>query len=49
MGPVVSDPPPPQQALLTAGKHTLVIDATSVDALYQFGAFYQFDLSFEAV
>ncbi|RMF01243.1 MAG: hypothetical protein D6773_10345 [Alphaproteobacteria bacterium] len=49
MGPVVSDPPPPQQVLLTAGAHTLTIDATTNDALYHFGAFYQFDLSFQAV
>jgi hypothetical protein len=49
MGPVVSDPPPPQQVLLTAGEHTLTIDATTNDALYHFGAFYQFGLSFEEV
>jgi hypothetical protein len=49
MGPVVSDPPPPQQVLLTAGEHTLFIDATTNDPLYHVGAFYQFDLSFEAV
>jgi len=47
MGPVVSDPPPPQQVLLTAGEHTLFIDATTNDPLYHFGAFYQFGLSFE--
>lgn len=47
MGPVVSDPPPPQQVLLTAGEHTLTIDATTNDPLYHFGAFYQFDLGFE--
>jgi hypothetical protein len=49
MGSVVSDPPPPQQVLLTAGEHTLFIDATTNDPLYHVGAFYQFDLSFEAV
>lgn len=47
MGPVVSNPPPPQQVLLSAGQHTLFIDATTNDALYHFGAFYQFGLSFE--
>ncbi len=47
MGPVVSDPPPPQQVLLTAGEHTLFIDATTNDPLYHFGAFYQFGLTFE--
>jgi len=46
---VVCDPPPPQQVLLTAGEHTLFIDATTNDSLYHFGAFYQFDLAFEAV
>jgi len=49
MGPVVSDPPPPQQVTLTAGAHTLDISATTGDARYHFGAFYQFDLSFQAV
>lgn len=47
MGPVVSNPPPPQQVLLTAGEHTLFINATTNDSLYHFGAFYQFGLSFE--
>jgi len=49
MGPAVSDPPPPQQVLLTAGEHTLFIDATTRDNLFHFGAFYQFGLSFEGV
>jgi len=49
MGPVVSSPPPPQQVTLTAGAHTLDISATTNDALYYFGAFYQFGLSFQAV
>ena len=49
MGPVISDPPPPQQVMLTTGQHTLTIDATTNDSLYHFGAFYQFDLSFQAV
>ncbi len=49
MGPVVSSPPPPQQVTLTAGAHTLTIDATTNDELYHFGAFYQFDLSFVEV
>jgi hypothetical protein len=35
--------------LLTAGEHTLFIDATTNDPLYHVGAFYQFDLSFESV
>jgi len=39
MGPVISDPPPPQQVTLTAGAHTLDISATTNDALYHFGAF----------
>lgn len=47
MGPVVSGPPPPQQVLLTAGEHTLFIDATTNDTLYHFGAFYQFRLKFK--
>jgi len=47
MGPVVSDPPPPQQVLLTAGQHTLAIDATTNDSLYHIGAWYQFGLAFE--
>ncbi len=46
MGPVVSNPPPPQQVLLTAGPHTLFIDATTNDPLYHFGAWYRFDLTF---
>ncbi len=46
MAPVVSSPPPPQQVTLTAGAHTLTINATTNDELYHFGAFYQFDLSF---
>jgi len=33
--------------MLTAGAHTLTIDATTNDALYHFGAFYQFGLTFE--
>ena len=49
MGPVVSSPPPPQQVMLTTGQHTLTIDATTNDAVYHFGAFYQFGLTFEAV
>lgn len=49
MGPVVSNPPPPQQVLLTAGPHTLHIDATTNDPLYHFGAWYRFDLIFEEV
>lgn len=46
MGPVVSNPPPPQQVLLTAGPHVLFIDATTNDPLYHFGAWYRFDLTF---
>jgi len=46
MGPVVSSPPPPQTRLLTAGLHTLTINATTNDANYHFGAYYQFNLSF---
>jgi hypothetical protein len=47
VGPVVSDPPPPQQVLLTAGEHTLFIDATTNDSLFHVGAWYQFGLGFE--
>ena len=46
MGPVVSDPPPPQQVLLNPGPHTLYIDATTNDPLYHFDAWYQFALTF---
>ena len=46
MGPVVSDPPPPQQVLLAPGSHTLHIDAGTNDPLYHFGAWYRFDLTF---
>lgn len=46
MAPVISDPLPPQQVMLTTGQHTLTIDATTNDPLYHFGAFYQFELSF---
>jgi len=47
MGPVVSDPPPPQQVTLHPGMvHTLFIDATTNDALYHFDAWYQFGLAF---
>ena len=49
MGPVVSNPPPPQQVTLATGQHTLTITATTNDALYHFGAFYQFGLSFTGV
>ncbi len=47
MGPVVSDPPPPQQVMLTPGEHTLTITATTNDPLYHVGAWYQFGLTFE--
>jgi len=47
MGPVVSNPPPPQQVTLQPGPHTLFIDATTNDPLYHFGAWYRFDLTFE--
>lgn len=46
MGPVVSDPPPPQQVLLHPGAHTLFINASTNDPLYHFGAWYRFDLAF---
>ena len=46
MGPVVSDPAPPQQVTLEPGTHTLFIDATTNDPLYHFGAWYRFDLTF---
>jgi len=49
MGPVISDPPPPQQVLLKAGPHVLQIDATTNDRRYHFGAWYRFDLSFKEV
>jgi len=48
MAPVVSNPAPPQQVTLTPGTHTLFIDATTNDPLYHFGAWYRFDLTFEA-
>ncbi|NLX99278.1 MAG: DUF2924 domain-containing protein [Rhodopirellula sp.] len=47
MGPVVSNPAPPQQVTLQPGAHTLFIDATTNDPLYHFGAWYRFDLTFE--
>jgi len=47
MGPVVSDPAPPQQVTLLPGAHTLFIDATTNDPLYHFGAWYRFDLTFQ--
>jgi len=47
MGPVVSDPAPPQQVTLQPGTHTLFIDATTNDPLYHFGAWYRFDLTFQ--
>ena len=47
MGPVVSNPAPPQQVTLQPGPHTLFIDATTNDPLYHFGAWYRFDLTFE--
>ncbi len=46
MEPVVSDPPPPQEVLLSSGPHTLYITASTNDALYHFDAWYQFDLTF---
>lgn len=46
MGPVISNPPPPQQVLLNPGPHTLYIDATTNDPLYHFDAWYQFALTF---
>lgn len=46
MGPVVSDPAPPQQVFLARGIHTLTITASTNDPLYHFDAWYQFDLSF---
>jgi hypothetical protein len=49
MGPVVSDPPPPQQVHLNPGAHTLFISASTNDPLYHFGARYRFDLTFEEV
>jgi hypothetical protein len=47
MGPVVSDPPPPQQMRLNPGPHTLFIDATTNDPYYHYDAWYQFALTFE--
>lgn len=47
MGPVISNPPPPQQVLLNPGPHTLYISATTNDPLYHFDAWYRFDLTFE--
>ena len=48
MGPVVSNPAPPQQVVLAPGVHTLFIDATTNDPLYHAGAWYQFNLTFLA-
>ncbi|MCP9473478.1 MAG: hypothetical protein NNA30_12160, partial [Nitrospira sp.] len=47
MEPVVSDPPPPQQVLLTPGLHTLFIDASTRDSFFHFEAWYQFTLAFD--
>ena len=47
MGPVVSDPPPPQQVTLQPGPHTLRLYTSTVDALFHFGAWYQFDITFD--
>lgn len=45
VGPVVSDPPPPQTITLEAGKYyRLNISATTADPLYHTGAWYQFTL-----
>lgn len=49
MGPVISNPPPPQQVTLNPGPHTLYISATTNDPLYHFDAWYRFDLTFQLV
>jgi len=46
MAPVISTPAPPQFMDLPPGTHTLRIETETHDALYHFGAFYQFNLSF---
>lgn len=47
VGPVVSDPPPPQTTALQAGKYyRLRIEATTNDHRYHTGAWYQFTLGF---
>lgn len=46
MGSVLSNPPPPQQVLLTPGAHTLHIDATANDPIDHFDAGYRFDPTF---
>jgi len=48
MGPVVSSPAPPQFIDIVAGtQHQIHIDATTNDASYHTGAYYQFSLTFE--
>jgi hypothetical protein len=47
MGNVVSDPPPPQTVVLTPGFHSLSIYTTTNDKYFHFGAYYQFNLTFE--
>ena len=47
MAPVVSDPPPPQTYKLSKGSHSLYTQAETADALYHFGAYYEFQLSFK--
>lgn len=47
VGPVVSDPPPPQTITLEAGKYyRLRIEATTNDPYFHTGAWYQFTLGF---
>lgn len=46
MAPVISDPELPQEVMLTAGDHGIVINAFTNDANYHTGTFYEFALSF---
>jgi hypothetical protein len=47
MAPVVSNPLPPQYIDLAPGLHVLRIETETADELYHFGAYYQYDLSFQ--
>ncbi len=47
VGPVVSDPLPPQQVILPAGDYVFQIIASTNDSLFHIGAWYQFDVEFE--
>jgi hypothetical protein len=46
-GPVTSTPASPQTVSLASGEHSLNISASTNDALYHVGCWYQFDLTFD--